>query len=421
MVVDKIQVTDQNGQENPHDIGADSKNVQYTKNDENQTVENKISNLDGHVAKKVTTDATGVHGFRVSSEQVNDGELKLQYLNGNEQLNAASGTGDMAASYYTTPSGGDNIIRADRGGTENKTGYIQKGRKANSSIGRRATAEGLDTIASGDQSHAEGTETEASKAAAHAEGAYTKATGDAAHAEGDSTKAIGDYSHAEGNLSEARKRNSHAEGYQTIAAGIASHAEGEFTEANGDYSFAGGRNIIVTGLGSFAHGIGNKNYKTTFGGSASFGIINGNVSKYGSEADGTKFTIQTSSPSNFPAESDMPYNAENGIYLNGTLTNDGNARTYELELATGGMYLLFYNILIPSESSAVTGNEEILSEAYYIIKFPTRGQLHALGATQQTPLVIFNSNEQLTIVPPVSMLVTEGKSCYFQAQLIRIA
>ena len=310
MVVDKIQVTDQDGYENPHDIGADSKNVQYTKNDENQTVENKISSLDGHVAKKVTTDATGVHGFRVSSEQVNDGELKLQYLNGNEQLNAASGTGDMAASYYTTPSGGDNIIRPDRGGTGNKTGYVQKGRKANSPIGRGATAEGDSTVASGDQSHAEGIETEAIGAGAHAEGAYVRATGDAAHAEGDSTRAVGDQSHAEGMSSEARERYSHAEGQQTIAAGSASHAEGQgstsasqaghseggFSQSIGDYSHAEGVNTLA--IGDYSHASGRR--------TAAIGIS--------SHSEGS--SSNTMDPSNLPAA---------GSYQNGYGFARGNS------------------------------------------------------------------------------------------------
>lgn len=65
-------------------------------------------------------------------------------------------------------------------------------------LGTKATAEGVNTLATGDYSHSEGYVTKAIGEEAHAEGAGSYAFGTGSHAEGQSTKAIGNYSHSEG-------------------------------------------------------------------------------------------------------------------------------------------------------------------------------------------------------------------------------
>ncbi|MFQ6723954.1 MAG: hypothetical protein ACLRFE_01285 [Clostridia bacterium] len=95
-------------------------------------------------------------------------------------------------------------------------------RKSGSTIGTNSTAEGYNTIASGNYSHAEGYYSQAKYYASHAEGNNTKANNNCTHAEGNDTKANGVDSHAEGQYTEAN--------------GEASHAEGRYTEANGNYS-----------------------------------------------------------------------------------------------------------------------------------------------------------------------------------------
>ena len=113
--------------------------------------------------------------------------------------------------------------------------YVTAGKKANTTLGKKATAEGDKTTASGDQSHAEGFWTTASGICSHAEGSNTKAIGAYSHAEGDRTTAGGGRSHAEGDGAMANGYGSHAEGVGATAAGYGSHAEGRFTIANCAY------------------------------------------------------------------------------------------------------------------------------------------------------------------------------------------
>ena len=91
-----------------------------------------------------------------------------------------------------------------------------------------ATAEGLQTTATGTASHAEGSRTTASGGFSHAEGNSTTASGWYSHAEGESTTAIGWHSHAEGYKTEARGEISHAEGEGTISRGTAQHVCGTY-------------------------------------------------------------------------------------------------------------------------------------------------------------------------------------------------
>ena len=77
---------------------------------------------------------------------------------------------------------------------------IDVGRKADTTVGIYSTAEGFDTIASGNYSHAEGFNTTASNAGSHAEGFDTIASGNYSHAEGFNTTASNVGSHASGHL-----------------------------------------------------------------------------------------------------------------------------------------------------------------------------------------------------------------------------
>ena len=116
--------------------------------------------------------------------------------------------------------------------------YVTAGQMAGSTLGRRATTEGNNTIASGSYSHAEGSN--------------TQATGNSSHAEGSGSIAEGNYSHTEGRTTKATGGGSHAEGYATTASGTYSHAEGTSTIAEGNYAHAEGQGnwtgaIKVTG------------------------------------------------------------------------------------------------------------------------------------------------------------------------------
>ena len=117
---------------------------------------------------------------------------------------------------------------------------INVGRKADTDVGLRSTAEGRDTTASGHYSHAEGDHTTASGGQSHAEGDITVASGDISHAEGRQSRATGVASHAEGWMGHAYGHSSHAEGMDTTASGDSAHAEGTGTTASGHHSHAGG-------------------------------------------------------------------------------------------------------------------------------------------------------------------------------------
>ena len=99
-------------------------------------------------------------------------------------------------------------------------------------------------------------------------GGCSSAQGKRAFAEGTNTVAIGKYSHAEGDNSVTLGNDSHAEGYGTVAFGNASHAEGSGAVAFGLASHAGGSSCTAAGDASFAHGTGTQALGTH---SAAFG------------------------------------------------------------------------------------------------------------------------------------------------------
>lgn len=245
--------------------------------------------------------------------------------------------------------GGGDIplpVSIANGGTGNKNGYIQTGKKDNTDIGFHATAEGTETTssgnnshaeglvtvcsgtnahaeglmttASGDHSHAEGANTTASRIATHAEGSSTKATADNAHSEGNSTEATGMYSHAEGHYSKSTANAAHAEGYYTTASGLNSHSEGANTKAIGEDAHAEGYLTEASGKYSHANGFG------TIAGYESQTV----VGTYNDNNENTLFEVGNgSNPDNlsnaFEVYSDGHVNINGDIYQNGEKINIG--------------------------------------------------------------------------------------------------
>lgn len=108
------------------------------------------------------------------------------------------------------------------------------GRKDDTTVGYKSTAEGYENTASAMYSHAEGWNTSATGFESHAEGYGTTASGSASHAEGYRTSATSD-SHAEGNYTTASGSASHVEGYRTSATYPYQHVSGK-CNADGDYA-----------------------------------------------------------------------------------------------------------------------------------------------------------------------------------------
>lgn len=132
------------------------------------------------------------------------------------------------------------------------TDYVTAGKKANTTLGANATAEGLDTTASSAQAHAEGKSTVASGSYSHAEGEGCTANGLYAHAEGWHTTA-GSGCHAEGSGSTASASYSHAEGVSTTASEEGAHAEGYSSQATKKGSHSENR---AYAQGEFSHAEG---------------------------------------------------------------------------------------------------------------------------------------------------------------------
>ena len=156
--------------------------------------------------------------------------------------------------------------------------YVTAGKKSNTTLGTKATAEGINTTASGDyshaegyicvasneSSHAEGDGAEASGSSSHAEGSDTTASGDYSHAEGSDTTSSGTYSHAEGNTTTASSTTAHSEGSYTTASGFSSHAEGNHTTANhksqhvfGEFNVIDTSTALATDRGNYVEIVGN--------------------------------------------------------------------------------------------------------------------------------------------------------------------
>jgi hypothetical protein len=214
------------------------------------------------ISLKVSANSEG--SYDIPSVVLRSNTLTLVTAGGDEAV--LDGAGIEANATYTISGGTGVIIDAPDGNiildadevnlTGNITGgYIRSGKKAGTTAGAKATAEGKDTIASGEAAHAEGGSytddghtyyTTASGKYSHAEGEGTVAGGEASHAEGVNAfiAAFAKAAHAEGLNTSVNATCAHAEGEGAVASGRGAHAEGDGTTASGNYSHAGGRSTI---------------------------------------------------------------------------------------------------------------------------------------------------------------------------------
>ena len=237
------------------------------------------------------------------------------------------------------------IIPIANGGTGNAVGYIQTGKKANTTIGTGATAEGGDTTASGNHSHAEGW--------------GTKAIANNSHAEGGSTEASGGASHAEGNGSKATGAASHAENSTNTASGPNSHAGGNLCTASGQYAFGHGRDVTVSG--NYAAGFGQFN---TAGYNHQFVI-----GKYNSNKSGDIFEVGIGTSTSARA---------NGLELD----TSGNLKVAGTVTDSSGAPLAPSSAIAPVESGA-TASQAYASGEHFMRngKFCTATAAIAIGDT----------------------------------------
>ena len=207
-----------------------------------------------------TSDLTNDSGFITSSD--------IPVISVNNKTGAVSLT---ASDIGALPSSTDLSVYMQKG-----VDYVTAGKKTDTTLGTRATAEGQNNTASGNYSHAEGYLTTASGSHTHTEGQGTTASGQyGAHAEGQATTASGSYgshaegsyttassssSHAEGQFSSSIGSQAHSEGYATLARGTAAHSEGSYTRAYGNQAHAEG--IGTNASASYSHAEGSGTYYT---------------------------------------------------------------------------------------------------------------------------------------------------------------
>ena len=125
----------------------------------------------------------------------------------------------------------------DSGGGTSDAPYYTLGRRTGT-VGNWSVAEGLQTVASGADSHSEGYLTDAAGNFSHAEGSSTAASGSASHAEGGNTRAYGNFSHAEGSSCWASAHFSHAQNLYTRAASEAQTAIGKYNVSDSADTYA---------------------------------------------------------------------------------------------------------------------------------------------------------------------------------------
>jgi hypothetical protein len=250
-------------------------------------------------------------------------------------INSASGEGAFAEGMGTTATGMGN--HAEGAGTQ-ATGS------------QCAHAEGLMTVASGNNSHAEGGKSIASGKNSHAEGASIKnynpttAAGSGSHAEGASTLASGKYSHTEGQITVASGEGAHAEGYRTVASGHSSHAEGflynssypdDVTTASGKGAHAEGASTKATGDCAHAEGV-----KTTAQNESEHAEGSFNVSHKASDTYGNAGNTQHSVGINQKNATEVMQNGDYYLYgvggYQGTNTKVQNASILTLQDVING-------------------------------------------------------------------------------------
>lgn len=178
----------------------------------------------------------------------------------------ASGEASFAVGYSSATE-----LASFAAGSSIASGQASHATCASTASGYCSHSEGLQTEASGQDSHAEGMFSIASEAHSHAEGSSTTASGHASHAEGEETVASGVFAHAEGNETIASGQSSHAEGWKTEASGsyahteglntiatkFSGHAEGYYTIASSNYQHVQGQFNLEDATDTYAHIVGN--------------------------------------------------------------------------------------------------------------------------------------------------------------------
>ena len=197
-------------------------------------------------------------------------------------INAAGGGGgastlaDLTDTTITTPTASQpltydatsskwingGVIPTANGGTGNAVGYIQTGKKSNTTAGTRVTIEGTNNEVTNTNSHAEGESNKITGYDSHAEGFTNTVSGNNAHAEGGVNTASGHYSHAEGLQNKAQNQDAHAEGINTTASGSHSHTQNNYTTASGENSSAAGEHTTAGYKNQFVIGKYNDNKST---------------------------------------------------------------------------------------------------------------------------------------------------------------
>lgn len=125
--------------------------------------------------------------------------------------------------------------------------YVTAGQASDTTLGTKATAEGIDTTASGNYSHAEGRQASATGVGSHAEGYDTVASENYSHAEGYSAIASGRYSHAEGTSTTAQRKAQHVFGeYNVLDTAGTTTTRGTYVEIVGNGSSTSARSNART-------------------------------------------------------------------------------------------------------------------------------------------------------------------------------
>jgi hypothetical protein len=226
--------------------------------------QNKVLRGDGTWQNETDTLA-GLTDTNISSPT--DGQVlkydnaTSKWVNGNGGGGGSSTLAGLSDVNLSTPTAGQpltydddsgkwvngGIIPTANGGTGNSDGYIRTGIKSGTTVGTRATAEGINNTSSGQDAHAEGIGTTSEGQGSHSEGWGTTAHGPESHAEGISTEARGSGAHSEGSHTSATGTYTHAGGYYTLAQYDSQTAIGKYNKNESDSLFEVGNG---TGTGS---------------------------------------------------------------------------------------------------------------------------------------------------------------------------
>ena len=250
------------------------------------------------------------------------------------------------------------------GGTGNAIGYIQTGQSAGVLPGDRATAEGIDTRATGRGSHAEGELTRAEGNQSHAEGYFTFASGSISHAEGLYTHADGAYSHAEG--------------VYTRAIGKGAHAGGNGESASGS---SGNGNIIAARTAEFVQGNANAVKHSTGSPLRVYGAV------FGVDCQAERFTADAEINLSWRGND---YNSRGG--LNGIITNTAKVT---ITLEPMGIYLLLCNAFTISSGALYGAAARMISPIP--VETGTPNSINLAGTQTAPAAIAVAANNILTI------------------------